>query len=75
LLVETLYATNTIFEGGDRVVINDVPPAETNVDELEKRLKLISFFTEIEKLYDVGEGARDDFHLRLTGCLARLDDT
>ena len=74
LLVETLHTTNTIFEGGDRVVINDVPPAETNVDELEKKLKLICFFTEVEKLYDVGDGARDDFHLKFTGCLARLDE-
>tara|TARA_R110000851_G_scaffold109544_1_gene231913 strand:+ start:673 stop:2736 length:2064 start_codon:yes stop_codon:yes gene_type:complete len=75
LLVETLFSTNTIFEGrGGRLVINDVPPAETNVYELKKKLKLICFFTEVEKLYDVGEGARDDFQLRLTGCLARLDE-
>ena len=75
LLIETLYSTNTIFDGVDeeKAVLNDVPPVETNVDELEKKLKLICFFTEVEKLYDVGEGARDDFQLRLTGCLARLD--
>ena len=75
LLIETLYSTNTIFDGVDdeKAVLNDVPPVETNVDELEKKLKLICFFTEVEKLYDIGEGARDDFQLRLTGCLARLD--
>ena len=75
LLIETLYSTNTIFDGVDeeKAVLNDVPPVETNVDELEKKLKLICFFTEVEKLYDVGEGARDNFQLRLTGCLARLD--
>ncbi|MDC0351037.1 AAA family ATPase [Candidatus Pelagibacter sp.] len=74
LLVETLYSTNTIFEGEGRIIINDVSPAETNVDELEKKLKLICFFTEVQKLYDVGDGARDDFHLKFTGCLARLDE-
>jgi hypothetical protein len=74
LLVETLYSTNTIFEGEGRVIINDVPPVETNVDELEKKLKLICFFTEVEKLYDVGDGARDDFHLKFTGALARLNE-
>jgi len=74
LLLETIYSTNTIFEGGDRIIINDVPPVETNVDELEKKLKLICFFTEVEKHYDVGDGARDDFHLKFTGCLARLNE-
>lgn len=75
LLIETLTSTTTIFEGkGGKAVLNDVPPAETNVDELEKKLKLICFFTEIEKLYDIGEGARDDFHLKFTGALARLDE-
>ena len=74
LLIETLYSTNTIFDGVDdeKAVLNDVPPVETNVDELEKKLKLICFFTEVEKLYDIGEGARDDFHLKFTGALARL---
>ena len=74
LLLETLYSTSTIFEGGNRVVINDVPPVTANIFELEKKVKLISFFTEIEKLYDVGEGGRDDFHLRFTGVLARLNE-
>ena len=76
LLVETLYSTNTIFEGEGRAIINDVPPAETNVDELEKKLKLICFFTEVEKLYDLseGQGLRDDFNLKFTGALARLDE-
>ena len=77
LLIETLTSTTTIFEGkGGKAVINDVPPAETNVDELEKKLKLICFFTEIEKLYDLseGQGLRDDFNLKFTGALARLDE-
>ena len=76
LLIETLTSTNTIFDGvdEDKAVLNDVPPVETNVDELEKKLKLICFFTEVQKLYDVGDGARDDFHLKFTGALARLDE-
>ena len=77
LLIETLTSTTTIFEGnGGKAVLNDVPPAETNVDELEKKLKLICFFTEIEKLYDLseGQGLRDDFNLKFTGALARLDE-
>ena len=73
LLIETLSSTQTIFDGqDDKAVLNDVPPVEINVDELEKKLKLICFFTEVEKLYDIGEGARDDFHLKFTGALARL---
>ena len=77
LLIETLTSTTTIFEGkGGKAVLNDVPPAETNVDELEKKLKLICFFTEIEKLYELseGQGLRDDFNLKFTGALARLDE-
>ncbi len=75
LLIETLSSTQTIFDGqDDKAVLNDVPPVETNVDELEKKLKLICFFTEVEKLYDIGEGARDEFHLKFTGALARLEE-
>jgi len=74
LLVESLSSTSTIFEGGDRVVINDVPPATVEINELTKRLNLICFFTEVEKNFPAkGLKQRDYAHLRLAGSLARLD--
>ena len=72
LLLETLFNKQTIFTGGDRKAI-EKPIASVDIKYLEKLCKLTCFFTELFKAYDVGEGGRDELHLRLTGCLARLD--
>ena len=75
LLVETLTSTQTIFTGRDRFEgYADATPQEVDIKELEKYLKLTCFFTEVIKVYKVGEGSRDEFNLRLTGALARLDE-
>ena len=71
LLVEVLTGKQTIFHGGDRFISLDVPPAEVNIKYLEKLLKLICFFTEVEKVFPA-EGGRDEAHLRLAGALAKL---
>ena len=71
LLVEVLTGKHTIFDGGDRFIWLDVPPAEVNIKYLEKLLKLICFFTEVEKVFPA-EGGRDEAHLRLAGALAKL---
>ena len=73
LLVEVLTGKQTIFTGGDRFIALDIPPAEVNIKSLEKRLKLICFFTEVEKAFPA-QGGRDEAHLRLAGALARLDE-
>lgn len=74
LLVESLSSTSTIFEGDDRVVINDVPPTTVEINKLTKRLNLICFFTEVEKNFPNSASKQRDYaHLRLAGCLARLD--
>ena len=71
LLVEVLTGKQTIFTGGDRFIALDIPPAEVDIKSLEKKLKLICFFTEVEKVWSA-EGGRDEAHLRLAGALAKL---
>ncbi len=71
LLLECLTTAHTIFHGQDRFIALDDPPAEVNIEELEKKLKLICFFTEVEKAFPA-EGGRDEAHLRLAGALAKL---
>ena len=71
LLVEVLTGKQTIFTGGDRFIALDIPPAEVNIKSLEKRLNLICFFTEVEKVFPA-QGGRDEAHLRLAGALAKL---
>jgi hypothetical protein len=71
LLVEVLTGKHTIFTGGDRFIWLDVPPAEVDNKSLEKKLKLICFFTEVEKVFPA-KGGRDEAHLRLAGALAKL---
>ncbi len=73
LLIETLSSTQTIFEGGDRLIHFDMEPKEVNLNELKDRISLICFFTEVEKVW-VKDGQRDEAHLRLAGALARLPE-
>ena len=71
LLLECLTTAHTIFHGQDRFIALDDPPAQVNIEELEKKLNLICFFTEVEKAFPA-EGGRDEAHLRLAGALAKL---
>ena len=71
LILEVLTGKQTIFTGGDRFIALDVPPADVDIKSLEKKLKLICFFTEVEQVWS-SEGGRDEAHLRLAGALAKL---
>ena len=71
-LVETLQSGVSVIHSPDRT-FTMVPLAQANNEELLKRLKLICFFTEVQKNF-VGEGQRDTTHLALQGALARLDE-
>lgn len=75
LILETIYSKLAVFAGKDRVVINDVPPAEIDNKDLINRLKLISFMQEVQKKWvKVGNKQSDEAHLRLAAALARLDE-
>ena len=75
LLIETLNNKQTIFTGQDRDIICDVVPHEVDIKDLNDRLALICFLTEVQKVWVSPESKqRNDAHLRLAGALARLPE-
>ena len=73
-LIETLQSTVSVIHAPDRT-FTMVPPSEVDPKELEKKLNLICFFTEVQKHFpDSQSKQRDVTHLALQGSLARLDE-
>ena len=73
-LVETLYSGVSVIHSPDRT-FTMVPPTETDPKDLEKRLNLICFMTQVQKNFPPkGVKKRDLAHLALQGSLARLDE-
>ena len=73
-LIETLQSTVSVIHAPDRT-FTMIPPSEVDPKELEKKLNLICFFTEVQKHFpDSQSKQRDVTHLALQGSLARLDE-
>ena len=73
-LVETLQSGVSVIHAPDRS-FTMVPPSAVDPKELEKKLNLICFFTEVQKNFPSKTSKRRDItHLALQGVLARLDE-
>ena len=73
-LVETLQSGVSVIHAPDRS-FTMVPPSAVDPKELEKKLNLICFFTEVQKNFPSKTSKRRDItHLELQGVLARLDE-
>jgi hypothetical protein len=73
-LVETLQSGVSVIHAPDRT-FTMVPPSEVDPKELEKKLNLICFMTEVQKNFPSKTSKqRDTTHLALQGSLARLDE-
>ena len=73
-LVETLQSGISVIHSPEKN-FSITPLREVDPDELQKKLKLISFFTEVEKNFPSSTSKkRDTTHLALQGALARLDE-
>jgi len=73
VIIEVLTNTQTVAGGGNRLIINNVPPKELNdfeYSELIKIVRKISLMTLLAKYYPK-QGNRDQYCLILAGCLAR----
>jgi KaiC/GvpD/RAD55 family RecA-like ATPase len=76
VIVEVLTNTQTVAGGGNRVIINNVPPRELSDSEysdLVKNVRKIALATMLAKHYPK-QGGRDQYCLILAGCLARYTD-
>jgi putative DNA primase/helicase len=76
VIVEILTNTQTVAGGGNRVVINNVPPknlTDSEYAELVKTVRKISLMTMLAKHYPK-QGSRDHYCLIIAGCLARYAD-
>ena len=72
-ILETLQSGISVIHSKDKD-FSLTKPVEVDPVELEKKLKLACFFTEVEKKFPAkGLGKRDLVHLRLAGAVARLD--
>ena len=71
-ILETLQSGISVIHSKDKD-FSLTKPVEVDPVELEKKLKLACFFSEVEKVFPKEEGGRDLIHLRLAGALARLD--
>ena len=71
-ILETLQSGISVIHSKEKD-FSLTKPVEVDPVELEKKLKLACFFSEVEKVFPKQEGGRDLIHLRLAGALARLD--
>ena len=71
-LIETLQSGVSVIYSKEKN-FSMIEPQEIDPQELENKLKLCCFFTEVENKFPK-KGQRDDAHLRLAGALARLDE-
>ena len=71
-LIETLQSGVSVIHSKEKN-FSMIEPQEINPQELENKLKLCCFFTEVENKFPK-KGQRDEAHLRLAGALARLDE-
>ncbi len=73
VIVEILTNTQTVAGGGNRVIINNVPPknlTDPEYFELIKSVRKICLMTMLAQHYPK-QGSRDDYCLIIAGCLAR----
>jgi len=76
VIVEILTNTQTVAGGGNRVIINNVPPknlTDSEYSELVKIVRKICLMTMLAQYYPK-KGGRDDYCLIIAGCLARYTD-
>jgi RecA-family ATPase len=76
VIVEILTNTQTVAGGGNRVIVNNVPPknlTDSEYSELVKNVRKICLMTMLAQYYPK-EGGRDHYCLIIAGCLARYAD-
>jgi len=70
-----LLTNKMTWIAGDRIIINDVDPLETDPSPIRQTCQLIVAFSELLVHWpEANKGLRDDAFMRLTGALARETD-
>jgi len=73
VIIEQLTDTQTVALGNERIIINNVPPkklTQSEYDEVFKTFHKIALLAMLSKYYP-GDGGRDEYCLRVAGCLVR----
>jgi putative DNA primase/helicase len=76
IIIELLHNTQTVCIGNGRLIIKDVPPkkiTQTEYNEIKRIIGKISLLAILTKYYPA-EGQRDEFIMRVAGCLVRYTD-
>ena len=76
VIVEILTNTQTVAGGNNRITINNVIPkklTDSEYSELIKTVRKICLMTMLLKYYP-NRGGRDEYCLKIAGCLARYTD-